>query len=159
MNKIIKMIHVMLITLSLGIFLLSLLRLIIVWNTLPDRIGVHFSSTGEFDVFDSKRYIAYPYLIALFAIILVQVITYFIWKIPTGMKISEAKEAKIKSAFQLLIDFSGIGYVFFYAGVWTDCVIRQNPLDTHIPQIILLFIFLMNILFFIYIIVIRIRKG
>lgn len=158
MGRITKAIHIVLTAAGWGIFLGSLIWLAVVWNSLPDELGVHFAENGEFDVFDSKIFICYPYLIALAAIVLCEAAALISKKINTGMKISEKGEINFRTALVMLLDISKLVFSFFFAGIWADCVIRQDPLDPNIVNFLMLVLFLSFILFIIAAIVIKIKN-
>lgn len=158
MGRITKVIHIVLTVAAWGIFLGSLIRLAVVWTSLPDVLGVHFDGNGEFDVFDSKTFICYPYLAALAALVFCEAAVFISKKINTGIKMSKKGEMKFKTALVMLLDISKMSFSFFFAGVWADCVIRQNPLDTNIPNSFVLVLFISFIVFVIAAIVIKIKN-
>ena len=158
MGRITKVVHIVLTAAAWGIFFGSLIRLAVVWDTLPDVIGVHFDGNGEFDLFDSKMLIAYPYLAALIALVFCDAAALLSKKINTGMKISENGERKFKTALVMLLDISKLSFSFFFAGVWADCIIKQNPLDPNIPTFLMLVLLISFIIFVISAIVIKIKN-
>lgn len=153
-----KTIHIALTVISWGIFVSSLIWIAVVWNSLPDEIGVHFASNGEFDVIDSKSYAAYPYIISLAALVFCEISVLLSRKIKMGMKMSEKGDIKIRTAFIMLLDILKLGLSFFFSGVWADCVIRQRPLNTNIPMAVMLIMFFMFLVFVIAAIVIKIKN-
>ena len=68
MEKIIKIVCLILNILAWAVFVLGLIRLLVAWNTLPDEIGIHFTSDGNFDARRSKLLAFYPYIISLLAL-------------------------------------------------------------------------------------------
>ncbi|MBD5512268.1 MAG: hypothetical protein HDR08_13640 [Lachnospiraceae bacterium] len=158
MGRIMKTIHIALTVISWGIFMASLIRIAVVWNSLPDRLGVHFASNGEFDMIESKNYAAYPYLVSIVILVFCEISALLSKKIKMGMKISEKGDIKIRTALRMLIDILKFGVSFFFSGVWADCVIRQHPLNTNIPMAIMLIIFFMFCVFVIASIVIKIKN-
>lgn len=157
MGKIIKIIHIALTVIAWGIFITSLIRIVIVWNSLPDRIGIHFDTNGEFDVFDSKSNAAYPYIVTLGALVFCEVSALLSKKIKMGVKISEKGDKKIRAALRMLLDITKLGFSFFFSGVWADCVIRQRPLNTNIPAAAMLIMVLSFLGFIIASIIIKIK--
>lgn len=158
MGRIIKTIHIALTVISWGIIITSLIRIAVVWDSLPDNIGVHFADNGEFDVIDSKNYAAYPYLISIVALVFFEISALFSKKTKMGMKISENGDIKIRTALGMLLDILKFGFSFFFSGVWADCVIRQHPLNTKIPMAIMLIMFFIFFVFVIALIVIKIKN-
>lgn len=158
MSRITKTIHIALTVISWGIFILSLIRIAVVWNSLPDKIGVHFADNGEFDVIDSKIYAGYPYLVSIVALVFFEASALLSKKMKTGIKISEKGDIKIRITLRMLLDIFKLGFSFFFSGVWADCVIRQHPLNTNIPAAIMLIMFFMFFVFVIASIVIKIKN-
>lgn len=158
MGRIIKTIHIALTVISWGIFISSLIRIAVVWNSLPDKIGIHFADNGEFDVIGSKNYAAYPYLVSIVALVFCEISALLSKKIKMGLKISEKGDIKIRTALRMILDFFKLGFSFFFSGVWADCVIRQRPLNTDIPAAIMLIMFFLFLVFVIVSIVIKIKN-
>lgn len=158
MGRIIKTIHIALTGISWGIFIMSLIRIVVVWNSLPDRIGVHFADNGEFDVIGSKIGAGYPYLVSIIALVFCEISALLSKKIKMGMKISEKGDIQIRTALGMLLDIFKLGFSFFFSVVWADCVIRQHPLNTDIPAAVMLIMFFMFLVFVIASIVIKIKN-
>ena len=158
MGRIIKTIHIALTVISWGIFILSLIRIAVVWNSLPDKIGVHFASDGEFDVIAGKNDAAYPYLVTIIALVFCEISALLSKKIKMGIKISEKGDIKIRTALRILLDIIKLGFSFFFSGVWADCVIRQHSLNTNIPAAVMLIMFFIFFVFVIASIVIKIKN-
>lgn len=158
MSRTIKTVHIALTVISWGIFMLSLIRIAVVWISLPDMIGIHFASNGEFDIIDSKNHAAYPYLVSIVALVFFEISALLSKKIKMGMKISKKGDIKIRTALRMLLDFFKLGFSFFFSGVWADCVIRQHPLNTNIPAAIMLIMFFLFVVFVIASIVIKIKN-
>lgn len=158
MGKIIKTIHISLTVISWGIFILSLIRIAVVWNSLPDKMGIHFSSDGEFDIIGSKTGASYPYLVSIAALVFCEISALLSKKIKMGLKISEKGDLEIRTALKMLLDTFKLGFSFFFSGVWANCVIRQHPLNTAIPAAVMLIMFFMFCVFAIALIVIKIKN-
>ena len=158
MSKITKTIHIALTVISLGIFIISLIRIAVVWNSLPEKPGIHFSDTGEFDVFYSKIYAGYPYLVSIIALAFFEISALLTKKIKMGMKISGKDDLKIRTALIMLLDIFELGFSFFFSGVWADCVIRQNPLNAGIPAAVMTIMFAAFCVFVIAAIVIKVKN-
>lgn len=158
MGRTIKAIHIVFTVITWGIFTLSLIRIAVVWDSLPDKIGVHFDGNGEFDLIDSKIYAAYPYLVSLASLVFCEVLSLLSKKIKLGMKISEKGDIKIRTMLGMFLDILKLGFCFFFSGVWADCVIRQHPLNTNIPTAVMLIIFFIFFIFVISSMVIKIKN-
>lgn len=158
MSRIIKTTHIALTVISWGVFILSLIRIAVVWNSLPDKLGVHFASDGEFDLTAGKNGAAYPYLVSIAALVFCEISVFLSRKINPGLKISEKGYMKIRTALKILLDIIKLGFSFFFSGVWADCVIRQQPLNTNIPAAVMLIMFSAFLVFVIAVIVIKIKN-
>lgn len=159
MPKQVKIIHIVITIMAWGILIYSLIHLLLTYQSLAEEIGVHFGGNGEFDVIDSKRYIAYPYIVSLISLVLCDGFALLSQKIKMGLKISEIGEKKMRSAFVMLLDLMKVCISFFFAGVWADRVMRQRSLNTDIPVIILWILFIAWIAFAVYIIIVKIRDS
>ena len=157
MGRIIRIVHITLTAIAWGIFISSLVRFAVVWDSLPDKLGIHFADNGEFDVIGSKKYAAYPYIVSIIALVFCEISALLSKKIKMGIKTSEKGELKIRTALITLLDISKLGFSFFFAGVWADCVIRQHPLNTDIPAAVMLIMFLAFLAFVTALIVIKIK--
>ena len=67
-----------------SIFLISLLRMCVVYNTLPDQIGVHFAADGSFDLIADKKFAWYPYVLLIIILLIRELLGFWIGKIKTG---------------------------------------------------------------------------
>ncbi len=158
MSRIIKTIHIAFTVISWGIFIASLIRIAVVWDSLPDKLGIHFADDGEFDVIGSKTGAAYPYIVSIAALVFCEISALLSKKIKMGMKISDRGNMKIRTALGLLLDIIKLGFSFFFSGVWADCVIRQHPLNTAVPATVMLIMFFMFCVFVTAAIVIKIKN-
>lgn len=158
MSRTVKIIHIALTVIAWGIFIASLIRFAAVWSSLPENIGIHFASDGQFDMISKKSYAAYPYIVSIAALAFFEVSALLSKKIKTGVKISENGDRKIRTALALLLDVFKLGFSFFFAGVWADCVIRQRPLNTNIPAAVMLIMLLAFCAFVITAIVIKVKN-
>lgn len=158
MSRAVKIIHITLTVIAWGIFAASLIRFAAVWSTLPENLGIHFASDGNFDMISRKSYAAYPYIVSIAALAFFELSALLSKKIKTGVKISESGDLKIRTALKLLLDVFKLGFSFFFSGVWADCVIRQRPLNTLIPAAVMLIMFLSFCAFVIAAIVIKIKN-
>ena len=158
MNKAIKTINIVLTAVSWRIFVLSLIRLGIAWRSLPEPLGIHFAEDGEFDVFDSKSWAMYPYIVTLAALVFFEISALLSKKIKLGLNIAEEGDLRIRSALRLLLGSFKPGFSFFFAGVWADFVIRQRPLNTAVPAAVMVIMFALFVIFVIAAIVIKIKN-
>ncbi len=146
MEKTAKIICKILNILAWSLFILSLIRMAMAWNTLPDEIGIHFNSDGGFDSKRSKILGFYPYLISLLTLVFFGVCGFFSNKIKSGLKINSKGDMIIRQQIKLSIYIIQLNVVFFFSGEWADAVIRQRSLNTAIP-VLSLYIFMLLLLF------------
>lgn len=158
MDRTVKIIHISLTVIAWGIFIASLIRFAVVWSSLPENIGIHFASDGQFDMISDKSYAAYPYIVTIAALVVFEISALLSKKIKTGVKISQNGDRKIRMTLGLLLDGFKLGFSFFFSGVWADCVIRQRPLNTAIPAAVMLIMFILFCVFVIAAIVIKIKN-
>lgn len=159
MTKKIKIIHITITAIAWEIFIFSLIRLLLTYNSLADQIGVHFAANGKFDVIAGKRFAAYPYVASLISLMLCEIFALLSQKVSIGLKVSKMGEKKLREGFVILLDVFKFELSFFFAGVWADCVIRQHFLNTAIPTTILLMILISFIIFIVFSIIVKIRYS
>lgn len=155
MPKAVRIIHKAAAALKWVIFIVAVLRIALKWSSLPEMIGVHFASDGSFDVTAEKYYAFYPYAVTLVTLLLSWAGAFAVTKVNPGLKLSSRGEALFRGAVVLLIDVISLGIVIFFGGVWVDCVLRQRPLNTVIPSVVLYAMMAAFAVFFIAAIVIR----
>ena len=110
----------------------SMLYLLAIWDTIPDNIGVHFSSEGQFDVYDSKSFSFYPYIVGLSLLIIIQFLEWLSKKATVNNKYDETKVRLVFIAFCNVIKIC-VSVFFTY---WADCVIKQHELSTTTAKVI-----------------------
>ncbi len=118
-----------------------LIRFLAVYHSLDAEIGIHFGGDGKFDITDKKIYGFYPFVFSLVTLGLCALFCFLAGKAKIGKRINEKGERLLRTAVILYCDIFQLGIVFFYSGVWSDCVIRQRALNTYIPVTILLTLF------------------
>ena len=159
MNNIRKGIHIISTVICLVIVIIGIVRVLIMWNSLPNQIGVHFAGDGTFDVIVNKDkwlYLFYPYYVSLIIILLSELFIFALDRVKIGLKVNKNNEDKIKLLSEIFIDiFFKFGWIFFLSIIWGDCVIRQHYLNTIIPKIILIIQFITIIILIISITIIR----
>ncbi len=132
MSKSIKHIHTAFTTISWAMLTISLVYLLTIWNTLPDVLGVHFAPGGEFDVYDSKFYIAYPYGVGFGLLFLLELACYVAKCAKSGLKITKGGECKLKAAVYIFIDIIKLSISCFFTH-WADCVMKQQMMNRLVP--------------------------
>ena len=115
------------------IFAVSLFHFIINYGKLPDEAGVHFAGNGQFDVYDSKVYGFYPFIVSFVALIL----TYLFEraagskKVKLGMKLNEKGETLFRGTIVLGLAVEGFLITMVFAYYWARSVEQQIPLPVH----------------------------
>ena len=104
------------------------------YGSLPEQIGCHFGSNGEFDVFAERYYGFYPYVICLVICGICEIAGMVTGKLRLGLKITERADAVIREGFRFFLDVLKIGIACFYGCVWSECVIHQHALNVKIGE-------------------------
>ena len=123
------------------------------YGSLPEQIGCHFGSDGEFDVFAERYYGFYPYIVCLVICVACEIAGIVTGKLRLGLKITERATAVIKEGFRFFLDILKLVIAGFYGCVWSDCVIRQHPLNVKIGVALALLIITVIPAFLLFIIV------
>lgn len=140
LSKKVRVIHRALFLLSILILAASLVFFLIKWNGLPEQIGIHFASDGQFDVEAEKFFGFYPHAAGGFLIAIFAVVDHLINKVKIGLNISSEGEMMFKTAFRLTLDVLSVLVSVFFAN-WSLSVSLQVPLNVDIAQILAVFMF------------------
>ncbi len=152
-----KMTHVIMTVLSLLFFIVAAVRLFFAWDSLPDDIGVHFNSDGNFDVFD-KQHIFYPYIVTIAAIAVCETFELITRKLKKmGLAVNETGNNALRTATILILDLLMLLFSGFFSGIWVDCVLTQQPMNTFIGRCACYLLFACIIAFPVTFIVIRVK--
>ncbi len=144
MNKPFKIFHLLSNVVSVGIILISLVYILIIWDSIPAETGIHFASTGEFDVYASKRFAFYPYVIGFGALFLMEIADIVSKKLKSGLKISENTEQKLKKLVSIVLDIMKLCTSFYFTH-WAECVIVQKPFNNIVGKTVAI-IFILSII-------------
>ena len=123
------------------IFAVCLVRFFIAYGSLPEEIGIHFSGSGGFDVIDRKIFGLYPFAVSLITLLLCALFCRLAKRLKAGKNVSPKGEIITRKAIILFVDLVQLLWVAFFSGIWSDRVIRQEPLNTTFPYILMLIIF------------------
>ena len=123
-----KNVHKAAALISWGLLAAALIHLCFKWDGMPEITGVHFDSEGEFDVYASKKYIAYPFVIAGVVLILLHLAAFATRRVKLGVKMNSEGEAKLRERIMLLIDANRL-FVSAWAVYWVELVIYQHKLN------------------------------
>ncbi len=151
-------IHRMLGAMAWTVLLISLFRMILSYGSLPQEIGVHFGRDGQFDVIANKIYAFYPIIVSFIVVILGELAAYAVGKVKAGMKISLRGQNQLRAVILIFIHALKIGVLIFFSIMWTNCVIKQVPMNT-LYATLLAWMLLGSILaFLIAVVVIRVKN-
>ena len=133
-NRKLRAVHIAMTAAAWGVLLASLIHLAFIWGSLDETLGVHFDSEGEFDVFASKCFIAYPYAVGFGALLLCGAADFVIRKIKVSSKLDETGTELARGALYIHIDVIKLTLSVFWA-YWAHCVKVQHKLDTLVPNV------------------------
>ena len=116
------------------------------WSSMPEITGVHFDSEGEFDVYASKKYIAYPFIVGIVFLLLLHFASNAAATIRLGVKINEKGEGIIREIIGCLLDANKL-FISAFAVYWVELVIYQHPLNEKAASfsIITLFVIFLSV--------------
>ena len=140
MSKKMIAVHRILFILSVLMLSASLVFFLIKWNELPDEIGIHFASDGQFDVEAEKFFGFYPHLVGGILIAVFQTAHHLINKIKIGLSISDEGEMLFKTVFRLTLDVLSVLVSLLFVN-WSLSVSLQVPLNIDFVLILADFMF------------------
>ena len=135
MSKKMLAIHRALFLMSILILTASLVFFLIKWNSLPDEIGMHFASDGQFDAHAEKIFGFYPHLAGGILIAVFAVAGHLINKIKIGLNISSEGEKLFKTEFHLTLDVLSVLAGLYFAN-WSLSVSLQIPLNVDLVVVL-----------------------
>lgn len=158
MDKAYIVVHKMIGILSWGMLLFSFFYLLFIWKTLPEQLGVHFSHTGEFDLYDDKVNAFYPYLVGGGVLLFCELMIWVAKRIKSGLKIDDRGERRLRMATVLCIDIVKGSITVFFT-YWSYCVITQSSMSTEVPRVAIVAAGIGFVWFMIAAVMIRIKYG
>lgn len=147
--------HIVLTALSWGVFAVCLIRFLAAYGSLDEEIGIHFAGDGSFDVTDKKIFGFYPFLVSVITLVICVALNILVKKIKVSNKVTEKGGELMRFGVRAYIDLCQLCMVLFFSGVWSDCVIRQHPLDTDIPAAFLFVLFGLFFVLSVYLIAVK----
>src|SRR5215471_15831063 len=96
------------------VMIIPIAYLAVVWNTLPEKIAMHFDLHGNADKFDSKNELLWFTIIMVFVAIAVYLLLTNIWRIDPKKYAAENKGRLQKIAFALVIFLAAIQCFVIY---------------------------------------------
>ncbi len=131
--------HIAANVISFGILGVFLVWFIISYESLPERIGVHFASDGSFDVYSYKVFGFYPLAAGFGLLAIFCLLSFALGKIKrTGLRVDEDGEVKIRGLISENIDGLKLIWSAFFSA-WSYSVIHQTPLNTTFITILMTF--------------------
>lgn len=118
--------HFIFTALSWFIFAVDLLYFLMNYGSLPEEAGVHFSGRFEFDVYDSKAYGFYPFIITLIALVIIKAAAFAAERVKLGAKVTKQGDILMRYIFIVTLDLEGIMIALMFAYYWSLSVIRQD---------------------------------
>ena len=128
MNRKVILLHRLLIGANILMLGASLVYYLVMWNTLPREIGVHFDGDGGYNVTDSKLYGFYPHVVGGIITAGIALAGRLIQKRSTGLRLTEKGENLFRAELLMTLDM----FLFIWSSIfsiWSVCVTRQIPLD------------------------------
>lgn len=144
-------IHIIFTIIGWGLLCISLTCFLFTWNSLPQKIGVHFDGSGNFDVISDKEnifHVFYPYIISLITLIFCEGFAFLSKRVKTGLKINETGERKLRWVSMIFSDVIKVDIVIFFSGNWGYSLIRQQPFNINI-SLCVSYVFFVSLLFLI----------
>ena len=111
-----------------GMLAAAFIHLCFKWSGMPETTGVHFDGEGEFDVYASKKYIAYPYIVGIVFLLLLQLGDRAARKVKLGVKTNEIGENILREEIRGLLDLNKL-FVSGLAVYWSELVIYQHNME------------------------------
>ncbi|MBE6865309.1 MAG: hypothetical protein E7495_12280 [Ruminococcus flavefaciens] len=127
---------------SWGLLAAVLIHLCFKWQSMPEITGVHFDSSGNFDVYASKKYIAYPFIVGIVFMILLHFGDMAAKKVRLGVKMSAKGEGILRELIRILLDMNKL-FISFMAGFWVELVIYQHKMIEPVVTAGMLLLFVM----------------
>ena len=140
---------------SWTIFLFSIVRILLSYQSLPNELGGHFASDGTFDVFANKSdyfMIGYPYIMTFVILIISEIIILCLDKIKVGFKIIKEGSLKVKELIKILINITKLCYTIYLSFIWSECMIRQVNINSTFMSIFTIIYLIIVVINFILII-------
>ena len=111
------------------IFAVSLVRMLLVYGSLPEKIGVHFGPDGKFDMISDKIFAFYPYIVSIVILLFCELSCFLLKKLKIGIRISEKGERDLRNAIRAFIDVFRFCVLFYFSIMWANSVINQQAMS------------------------------
>ncbi len=129
--KALKSTHLIILALCLVPLAIGLVWFIIRYDSLPDKMGIHFGTNETFtesifDVIDNKIFGIYPFVAGFGLIGLLSLCGIFVRRVKPSKKVTEKGHSVMQQFVLFVIDAQNI-IISIYFTVWTYCIITQRP--------------------------------
>jgi hypothetical protein len=128
MNRKVILLHRLFIAANILMLGASLVYYLVMWNTLPPEIGVHFDGDGNYNVTDSKLYGFYPHAVGGIITAGIVLAGRLIQKRSTGLRLTEKGETLFRGTIVLGLAVEGFLITMVFAYYWARSVEQQIPL-------------------------------
>lgn len=122
-----KKLHRIINIIAWGILAAAFIHLCFKWGSMPEITGVHFDDEGEFDVYASKKYVAYPYIVGIVFLLLLQLGDIAARKAKLGLKTNAKGESIFRDEIRGLLGLNKL-FISGMAAYWSELVIYQHSL-------------------------------
>ena len=135
-----KKFHLLINIIAWGILVAAFIHLCFKWSSMPEITGVHFDGEGEFDVYASKKYIAYPYIVGIVFLLLLQLGDRAARKVKLGVKTNEKGESILREEIRGLLDLNKL-FISGCAAFWSELVIHQHNMPERLVSVCMIVLF------------------
>ncbi len=130
--------HIAANAIAFGVLGLFLIRFLLAYGGLPERIGVHFGSDGEFDVYSYKVFGFYPFAAGFGLLLIFSLLSLASNKIKNiGVRVTKTGEMKIRMVIIEVLDCMKMIWACFFS-IWAFCVINQIGLYMTVVSVLLI---------------------
>lgn len=130
--------HVAANVVAFGLLGLFLIRFLLTYGGLPERIGVHFGGNGNFDVYSHKVFGFYPFVAGIGLLLIFSLLTIAANKIKNiGVRVTKTGEMKIRMVIIEVLDCMKMIWAGFFS-IWAFCVINQIGLYMTVVSVLLI---------------------
>ena len=131
--------HILMNIAAFGLLGGFLVYFLLSYGTLPERIGIHFDSNGDFDVYSYKVFGFYPFVAGGGLLIVFSLISLAAGKLKkTGLRLDSRGNMLVRCFITEYIDANKLVWSSFFS-VWARCVIHQEKMNKGVQSFFILF--------------------
>ena len=110
-----RIIHIIANVAAFGVLVGYLIYAIVVWNSIPETIGVHFDTNvvepvADFNIYGSKWFVLFPFAAGFFLLGLFSLGGHITNKVKLGLNVDERGEKLTRAAVNLYLDALKVGW-------------------------------------------------